>query len=986
MAENDGYATPTALSAVLPWLDDARHGGSTDRTLLPPWPPLPPTLPHMVPTTGTLPLLLPPAPPLPAALPLPLPSTLPLPLPPPAHHAAAAAAGGAVSDDGGSDSWWRSSSYPAVHGQHAEVRSGSACGVLQIVAHPQPGSDTAAAPSCGDAAAGDRLGAGHCDDEVASVTPAGNGTTAAAGGAGTTTTAAAAALGAVVPGPPPSMHELRPLRVQAPVPSPPRASAPSVAAASEADATATHAHALRQLPPPGQRPAAAVARSGTEPVPVMPHPHLFVAAASAVARAVAVAAAAVTAPPQTSPPVTPTAAPAVSRAVPVGAPPPAEHPVAAHVAVGGGSGTGAGGSSSAALSAPLVFQPHVTTLPVAPAAPRVDLSTPTAFTQAFHTADCGCSTLANMGAHVDWIWNHATMGEVDVRLEEGQPSLRLTFVLPYNSDAVAAQAIMVQAARMRSRGHKVVVVIRALGTTGRGLPSWAANDNPGTTNVSQYDDVELAALGAPIVADIVIVGCFSLVPDVCSSVVAGTGSGAGAGTAVVLWDQGNEYLFGDHNACRADLRAIFHGALRAPIPLLAVSPTAASIMASQFGRVTPVTPSTADVPESPTPAAVAPRRVGEFRVVLIGDARVPHMNMRMAVAALQLVAKSLAGGAVGGVPAELVVTWITPAPLPDGFPALPGRATVTVNPRMDRLHSLLRAGHDAFLCPSIYDAWNVHILEAMAAGVPVVATASYGNAALCAPGVNCLIAPAGQATKQAAALLQLAANVPLATELVTAGQLTAARWNGEAAATAFERAVYQVYFTLGPGASSRASTDGTTPGVSPMFHPPPPRPPHFIGAVPSPAVRLRTLPTTNAPPVLFPGGLSFPVSAPVPQSTPPSAASAGPTVAMSAPMAPAPVPVSSPLAVALPGFGAMAWPADCMPPWLGGTFSGHAPGGYQLPPPAATTGARHYDAAAAPLLPPSLTGVRGRGSGSATAAAAVAADLRAKRRASGSGR
>ena len=54
----------------------------------------------------------------------------------------------------------------------------------------------------------------------------------------------------------------------------------------------------------------------------------------------------------------------------------------------------------------------------------------------------------------------------------------------------------------------------------------------------------------------------------------------------------------------------------------------------------------------------------------------------------------------------------------------------------------LYRGHDALLFTSRYEAWGMPVLEAMAAGLPVVASACLGVQTFAQHGVNALLAEA----------------------------------------------------------------------------------------------------------------------------------------------------------------------------------------------------------------------------------------------------
>jgi glycosyltransferase involved in cell wall biosynthesis len=106
----------------------------------------------------------------------------------------------------------------------------------------------------------------------------------------------------------------------------------------------------------------------------------------------------------------------------------------------------------------------------------------------------------------------------------------------------------------------------------------------------------------------------------------------------------------------------------------------------------------------------------------------------------------------------------------------------------ERVRAMM-AGASVFAMPSLVEAFGLAYLEAMAAGIPVVATAIGGAAEILEDGTNALLACRGDITSLAAALVRAADDPALRERLVRGGKVTAARFTMEATVAGTE-AVY----------------------------------------------------------------------------------------------------------------------------------------------------------------------------------------------------
>ena len=114
------------------------------------------------------------------------------------------------------------------------------------------------------------------------------------------------------------------------------------------------------------------------------------------------------------------------------------------------------------------------------------------------------------------------------------------------------------------------------------------------------------------------------------------------------------------------------------------------------------------------------------------------------------------------------------------FAPYPRLAELAKHPTVERVGYLPRisdfyARCDAFLLPSVDDGFGMALLEAMAHGVPVIATTHTGASELLTDGVDGLVVPPFSADALAEAILRLYASHELRRTLGDAGRATVAR-------------------------------------------------------------------------------------------------------------------------------------------------------------------------------------------------------------------
>jgi glycosyltransferase involved in cell wall biosynthesis len=143
-----------------------------------------------------------------------------------------------------------------------------------------------------------------------------------------------------------------------------------------------------------------------------------------------------------------------------------------------------------------------------------------------------------------------------------------------------------------------------------------------------------------------------------------------------------------------------------------------------------------------------------------------------------------------------------------------------------------------FVLPSHAEGMPISVLEAMAAGCPVIATAVGGVPDLVVDGVNGLLVPAGDAQALAFAIHRVLRDPALAAQLSRCGRETVARrFAPEKSLAPLERLYGQLGIQSKPGDAPRGRTPGThpQPGDAPRSRQPDGLPPS--GCVPTPQMQ-----------------------------------------------------------------------------------------------------------------------------------------------------
>ena len=347
--------------------------------------------------------------------------------------------------------------------------------------------------------------------------------------------------------------------------------------------------------------------------------------------------------------------------------------------------------------------------------------------------------------------------------------LDLIYLLPHHNLTGGMKILLEHVRRLRQRGHRVRAAYRGYGK--RAIPDWSDVETDGEI-LGPID----APLGPRLAgADAVVVGWYQSLFE-C----------AGAPSPLVYFEQGHEVLFGDvrEDAESQALAAQFDQALHLPVPVAAVSHHVGAVLRARFGRRAAVWPNGIDL-ERFRPDGHAPGR----KVLLVGHPALPFKGFRTAL-------EALAGAWRAGTRFE--VTWVSQKPVE--VSGVPFPLWNVVSPPQDQLPGIYRR-HDLLLFTSRYEAFPLPPIEAMASGVPVVATQSGGIATYALAGHDAVLCPVNDAASLARAVSAVLSDPETGRRLSARGRAAAERFGWDAALDAIEGSLRRV--AAGASASRR---------------------------------------------------------------------------------------------------------------------------------------------------------------------------------------
>ena len=353
-------------------------------------------------------------------------------------------------------------------------------------------------------------------------------------------------------------------------------------------------------------------------------------------------------------------------------------------------------------------------------------------------------------------------------VSDSSPKLNILFALPHLKLTGGIKCLLTHARYLHKRGHNVYLM---RSRSESAIPEWSdiVEGVDITGQISALDDAAVVYNIYDKKIDIIVLGYYTQIQQFI-----------GLDLPLIFWEQGTEYLYGDYKRLMSYNDASYEAIKKLyalPCMLATVSPFLASLVYARFGRTSPQLYTGIDTsmyyPLSDKPALAAVPRI-----LLVGN---PFFSFKGFSLALTVLSSLYARGY------RFTVTWACQSK-PNITVPFPIEYKVCVP--QDELASLYRT-HDIYLNTSLYEAFSMPPLEAMASGIPVIATDCGGIHTYAKPGENLLLVEQGNYQELMAAILYLLEN-PVACKLLGEnGRKTALEFSVEKTNAQMEQLLYQ---------------------------------------------------------------------------------------------------------------------------------------------------------------------------------------------------
>lgn len=359
--------------------------------------------------------------------------------------------------------------------------------------------------------------------------------------------------------------------------------------------------------------------------------------------------------------------------------------------------------------------------------------------------------------------------ERSIERTDNKRKLTVLYPLPHLKLTGGLKCLLAHARFLHRRGHKVYLVYNGIENA---IPAWSdlieGEDVTGQIYGRNSEEIITDILNKEI--DVIVLGVQAQIKQFI-----------GLKIPMMYWEQGDKFLFGDIKKVCAyndlyleNLRKIY----QSPIMIASNSDFLGEILKARFGRITPLLYTGIDTDfYHPADVKVSDENVMP-RILLVGHPFLAFKNFSFLLTALVYVyAKGY----------RFTVTWACQKE-PEVTVNFPLTYRVAVS--QSELAELYRT-HDIYINTSIYEAFGMPSLEAMASGTAVIATDCGGVRTYAVPGENMLLVEQGNMQDLIACIIYLLENPHARQFLAENGRKTALEFTIDKAVDQLEDILYQ---------------------------------------------------------------------------------------------------------------------------------------------------------------------------------------------------